>query len=81
MTTVTPQAAPLIDLASGPTVPTSGSDPIQRHGHVLITVNEVDLDSVPVNNGASSQVSLYDASSGLGNIPYQFTASPGVSSN
>jgi hypothetical protein len=54
----------------------SGSDPIQWHGHVLITVNEVDLDSVPVNNGASTQVSLYDTSSGLGNTPYQFTALP-----
>jgi serine/threonine protein kinase len=54
----------------------SGSDPVQWHGHVLITVNEVDLDSVPVNNGASTQVSLYDTSSGLGNTPYQFTALP-----
>jgi serine/threonine protein kinase len=154
LTTVTPQATPLIELASGPTVPTSrprrgrtalvagmsslatavaavviavlfwphptttgsnssqrtgqavnhvgsqspslvptsasasasaatstpasasGSDPVQWHGHVLITVNEVDLDSVPVNNGASTQVSLYDTSSGLGNTPYQFTALP-----
>jgi serine/threonine protein kinase len=56
--------------------PASGSDPIQWHGHVLITVNEVDLDSVPVDNGASSQVSLYNTSSGLGNTPYQFTALP-----
>jgi len=54
----------------------SGSDPVQWHGHVLITVNEVDLDSVPVDNGASSQVSVYDSSSGLGNTPYQFTALP-----
>jgi Protein kinase domain len=54
----------------------AGADVEQWHGRVMITVNEVDLDSVPVNNGASSQVSIYDSSTGLGSSPYQFTALP-----
>lgn len=49
---------------------------VQFQGRVLITVNEVDLDSVPVNNGASSQASVYDTSTGLGSNPYQLSALP-----
>ena len=53
----------------------SGSDPIQYQGQVLITVNGTDLDSVPVNNGASTAISsLYDTSGlstsyALGGLP------------
>jgi serine/threonine protein kinase len=55
----------------------SGSDVIQWQGQVVITVNQVDLDSVPVNNGATSQVSLYDSTiSFSGDGPYQLTALP-----
>jgi hypothetical protein len=54
----------------------SGLNAVQWQGQVLITANDVDLDSVPVNNGANSQVSLYDSSGGLGSDPYQFTALP-----
>ena len=44
----------------------SGGSPVQWQGQVVITVSGTDLDSVPVNNGANSQVSsLYD-STGFG---------------
>ncbi|HET9168855.1 MAG TPA: serine/threonine-protein kinase [Actinospica sp.] len=56
----------------------AGGDAVQWHGQVMITVNQVDLDSVPVNNGASSQVSLYDSTISIsGDGPYQLTALPG----
>ena len=53
----------------------SGSDPVQWQGQVLITVSGTDLDSVPVDNGASIQISsLYDESGlstsyALGGLP------------
>lgn len=52
----------------------SGADAVQWQGHVLITINQVDLDSVPVNNGGGSQVSVYDSTIGsaaqLSALPY-----------
>jgi len=54
----------------------AGSEPVQWHGQVLISSSSVDLDSVPVNNGATSHVSIYDSSTGFGNAPYGLSALP-----
>ena len=54
----------------------SGGNPVQWQGDVVITVNGTDLDSVPVDNGASTQVSsLYDES-GFGSSPFTFGGLP-----
>lgn len=42
----------------------------------MITGDDTDLDSVPVSNGGSTPVSIYDSSTGVGANPYQFTALP-----
>ena len=54
----------------------SGGSPVQWQGGIVITINGTDLDSVPVDNGASLQVSsLYDES-GFGSSPFTFGGLP-----
>jgi serine/threonine kinase PknH len=56
---------------SGLTVAESNSSPVQWQGQVLISSDYVDLDSVPVNNGADEPVStVYDTSAPLVNDQY-----------
>ena len=74
--TLSSSAATSASAAGASSAALSGANAVQFQGRVLITVNEVDLDSVPVNNGASSQASVYDTSTGLGSNPYQLSALP-----
>ena len=54
----------------------SGPDAVRWQGHVMITINQVDLDSVPVDNGGGSQVSIYDSTTAFESGPYQLSALP-----
>jgi hypothetical protein len=69
-------SAPAAPTSPASSAALSGSNVVRFQGQVLITANEVDLDSVPVDNGASSQASVYDSSTGLGADPYQLSALP-----
>ena len=62
--------------AATATATASGPDAVRWQGHVMITINQVDLDSVPVDNGGGSQVSIYDSTTAFESGPYQLSALP-----
>jgi len=62
--------------AATATATASGPDAVRWQGHVMITINQVDLDSVPVDNGGGSQVSVYDSTTAFESGPYQLSALP-----
>jgi hypothetical protein len=51
-------------------------DAVRWHGQVLLSVDGVDLDSVPVNDASGSNASLYNSTIGFNDAPSSLTAEP-----